>query len=112
MIDLSDGLASDAALIGAASRVLLEIDLPAVPVEQGVEAIAGQLGLSPAEFASTGGEDYELCFCIAPGDRLAVEAALPELRWIGRVCAGPPYGAVFRGPVGPVELTGYVHLID
>jgi thiamine-monophosphate kinase len=112
MIDLSDGLAGDAALIGAASRVLLEIDLAAVPLDDGVETVAAELGLDPAELAVTGGDDYELCFCVAPADRRAVEQAVPGVRWIGHVTAGPPHGARLHGPTGPVELAAYLHQVD
>ncbi|HWH11561.1 MAG TPA: thiamine-phosphate kinase [Solirubrobacteraceae bacterium] len=111
MIDLSDGLAGDAALIGAASGVLLELDLAAVALDAGVEHVAGELGVDPAEFASAGGEDFELCFCVAPADRSQVDRALPGVSWIGRVRAGPPHGARLLGPAGPVELSGYAHVL-
>ena len=112
MIDLSDGLAGDAALIGAAGGVLLEIDLAALPLDAGVRHVATELGQDPGEFAGAGGEDYELCFCVAPADRLAAEQAAPGLTWIGRVSAGPPHGARLIGRDGPVELSGYQHAVD
>jgi thiamine-monophosphate kinase len=109
MIDLSDGLAGDAALIGDASGVTLEIELAALPLDDGVGHVARGLGRDPAQFAATGGEDYELCFCVAPADREAAERAVPGLCWIGRVCDGRPGGARLLGPDGPVELSGYDH---
>jgi thiamine-monophosphate kinase len=112
MIDLSDGLAGDAALIGDASGLLLEIDLASVPLERGVQTVADELGLDPAELAAGGGEDYELCFCVAPADRLAAEQAVPRLTWIGRARAGSLHGARLDGLSGPVDLSGYQHAID
>lgn len=109
MIDLSDGLAGDAELVGLASGATLEIELAAVPLDAGVAGVARELGRDPAELAATGGEDYELCFCVAPADRAAAEQAVPGLRWIGRVRAGQPGGARLLGPHGPVELSGYGH---
>jgi thiamine-monophosphate kinase len=98
MIDLSDGLASDAAMIAAASGVALEIDLTALPLAPGV---------SDPELAASGGEDYELCVCVAPGLALEAQAAVPDLTWVGTVTPGS--GAHFRDERGEHELHGFEH---
>jgi thiamine-monophosphate kinase len=98
MIDLSDGLASDARHLAEASGVELRLRLDALPRPSGVDAVA----------AATGGDDYELLFTIAPERRAAAEAAAP-VSWLGDVRAGR--GLVLLDADGrPVEgLLGYEH---
>ncbi len=99
MIDLSDGLASDAAALAQRSGVTLEIDLDTLPLQAGVE--------DPLAAAS-GGDDYELCFCVAAEHRAAVQAAVAEVTWVGRVIAGEPR-ARFHDRDGERTLDGYQH---
>jgi thiamine-monophosphate kinase len=98
MIDVSDGLARDAAEIARRSAVALTIDLDALPLAPGVEDRAG---------AASGGDDYELCVCVAPEQRERVAAAVADLTWIGRVQAGS--GAHFFDSGGERALAGYEH---
>ena len=60
MIDISDGLAGDAATSPSASGVGLEIDAARLPLAAGVEAVAAAAATDPLELAAGGGEDYEL----------------------------------------------------
>ena len=97
MIDLSDGLATDAGHVAARSGVELRVRLAELPRPDGV---------SP-EQAATGGDDYELLVAVPPARRDAAEAAA-RLTWVGEVSEGS--GLVLLGPDGPVTgLRGYEH---
>ena len=114
MIDVSDGIATDAAHIGRASGVCLRIALDALPVQPGVARAARIAGVDPLRLAAAAGEDYELCVCVEPSQRPQVERALGEsggvgITWVGEVLAGPP-GATLVDEAGHEhELHGFEH---
>jgi thiamine-monophosphate kinase len=62
-IDISDGLLADLGHILKRSRMGAEIDLAAIPRSRHYLAVAGDR----LDLALSGGEDYELLFCLPPG---------------------------------------------
>lgn len=101
MIDLSDGLASDAQHLAAASGVALDLSLDALPLAPGVT--------DPA-FAAEGGEDYELLVALPHNfdgaDRFHRATAL-RLTRVGAVREGS--GVTFSHKGQHISLTGFQH---
>jgi len=107
MLDLSDGIASDARRLAEAGAVRLELDADALPIAPGVAEVAQALGRSAAELAATGGEDFELCACMPPERRAEGEAA--GLTWVGEVAAGAPGVSWSGAPSGARDWHGFEH---
>ena len=68
MIDISDGLSSEALHIATSSKVGVRIHEEKIPVDYTVMNLANEFNLNPIFCALSGGEDYELLFSISQKD--------------------------------------------
>jgi len=109
-IDVSDGLAADAAHIAAASGVGITIEVECLPVSP---ALANMNRDRVRDWMLAGGDDYELCFTL-PADQAPDPTGLGvPLTPIGVVDAGG--GVSLRDADGrstPVGASGYRHFGD
>lgn len=117
MIDISDGLASEAWHIARDSGVQIHLEEGAIPLAPIVRRVARALGVDPHSFALYGGEDYELLVALPPRRVAAAMAAVSahggtSLRVIGRVeKAGKPavYLTTRAGERRPLAARGFDH---
>ncbi len=89
----------------------LQIDFDALPLSAALRQALGEQ--RARELALTGGDDYELCFCVHPDKLPALLAELPPQHWgyqrIGTLRAAPGAVVVRDGTVMEFSHSGYEH---
>ncbi len=104
-LDLSDGLVGDSSHVARASGVDIEIDAESLPISPPCRAAARALNQSALDWALAGGEDYELCLCVAPEFADEITGLTP----VGRVVAGDGRVRVYQRGQLRASAEGWRH---
>jgi thiamin-phosphate kinase len=83
VIDISDGLAGDAAHIAKASNITIALNLRALDYHSDLLAYCQKYNLQPEEMILSGGEDYELLFACPPTSFTLIKKDLPNAFLVG-----------------------------
>ena len=109
-IDISDGLSADLNHICVESQVGACLKLDSLPVHPLVKKYLGKKAL---DFALNGGDDYELCFTVAPKNEEQFLASLAKTGLscypIGLVQEQLGLRATLNGEMVPIIIDGYKH---
>lgn len=111
MIDISDGLLSEARHLAERSGVRVIVDTARAPVSSAASRHTD--GRSPRTHALTDGEDFELLFTVPPEKRAALEAAWnarfsEPCTCVGAVESGSGVG-LLNAPADLTAAPGYEH---
>ncbi len=90
MIDISDGLASEALHISKSSNVGITIHEEKIPIDYTAMNLANDFNLNPITCALSGGEDYELLFTISQEhyDKLKKDADFTIIGFVTDISEG------------------------
>ncbi len=117
MIDVSDGLSSDAWHIAEESNVGIALDADRIPLAPCALDVAERLGVDPIELALASGEEFELVVAIPKNEVERTAEHVEAVTGTGVTCIGEVVGAkrgctlVRRdGVADPLERGGYEHL--
>lgn len=113
-IDVSDGLATDLNRLASASGTGVELALERMPLSA---ALSSNFSAQEAQYlALNGGDDYELCFCVARARRSEFEAWAKDsahtVTRIGALCEGDSLLLTENGSVVHRTLTGFDHFSE
>lgn len=110
-LDISDGLVADLQHICERSDLGATIFVEDIPLSPALQSLNDQQ--QAYRYALTGGDDYELCFTVAPEymSRIAMLIAEQKLSAtvIGRMCAGSSVECLWHGEDFPLATEGYQH---
>jgi thiamine-monophosphate kinase len=116
LMDISDGLSTDASRMARASGVDVVLDAAALVPDPAVTAAAKALGADPMDLVLNGGDDYELLTAVEPrafehvAGGFAKRFGTPLLR-IGKFEVGNGQVWIDRsGKREPLTPSGYDHL--
>jgi len=108
VIDISDGLAGDAAHLARASGVTVAFDLKPALFHPELLAYCQKYHIRPEEMVLAGGEDYELLFACPPQTYERVRAELAHVLPVGRCL--PYNGSLFSNL--PFDVRSFQHGIS